>query len=64
VIEYTTISYVPEPSAEVFTAAQKLTDSEMEIPNKRSSQSRVKPNPSDVGIMAIQSKKETHPRLL
>jgi hypothetical protein len=31
VIEYATTSHVPEPSAEVLAAAQKLTDSEMEI---------------------------------
>jgi hypothetical protein len=30
-IEYAATSRVPEPSAEVFTAARKLTDSEMEI---------------------------------
>jgi hypothetical protein len=35
--EYAATSRVPEPSAEVFTAAQKLTNSEMEIPNKRPS---------------------------
>jgi hypothetical protein len=33
---------------------QKLTNIEMEISNQRPSQSRVKPNPSDVGIKAIQ----------
>jgi hypothetical protein len=43
-----------EPSIEVLAATQKLTNSEMEIFNQRSSQSRVKPNPSDVGIKAIQ----------
>jgi hypothetical protein len=32
-IEYAVTSRVPEPSTEVFMAAQKLTDSEMEIPN-------------------------------
>ncbi|XP_025815570.1 uncharacterized protein LOC112892650 [Panicum hallii] len=53
-IEYAATSRVPEPSAEVFTAAQKLTDSEMEISSQRPSQSRVKPSPSDVGIKAIQ----------
>ncbi|XP_025801484.1 uncharacterized protein LOC112880977 [Panicum hallii] len=36
-IEYTATSSVPEPSAEVCTAAQNLTDSEMEIPNQRPS---------------------------
>jgi hypothetical protein len=45
---------VPEPSAEVLAAAQKLTESKMEIPSQRPSQSRVKRNPSDVGIKAIQ----------
>jgi hypothetical protein len=53
-IEYSATSRVLEPSAEVFTAMQKLTDSEIKIPNQRPSQSRVKPNPSDVGIKAIQ----------
>jgi hypothetical protein len=53
-IEYATTSCVPEPSAEVLATVQKLTNSEMEIPNQRPSQSRVKPNPSDVGIKAIQ----------
>jgi hypothetical protein len=47
-------SHVPEPSAEVFVTTQKLTNTQMEIPNKRPSQSRVKSNPSDVGINAIQ----------
>jgi hypothetical protein len=59
VIEYAATSHVLEPSAEVFAAVQKLTDSEMEIPNQRPSQSRVKPNPNDVGI-----KKMTCPRML
>jgi hypothetical protein len=54
VIEYAMTSHVPEPSAEVFTAAQKLTDLKMEISSQRPSQSRVKPKPSDVGIKAIQ----------
>jgi hypothetical protein len=35
-------------------SAQKLTDSKMEISSQRPSQSRVKPNPSDVGIKAVQ----------
>jgi hypothetical protein len=52
-IEYASTSCVPEPSVEVLTAAQKLTNSEMEISNQRPSQSRVKPNPSDIGIKAI-----------
>jgi hypothetical protein len=47
-------SHVPEPFAEVFTAAQKLADTEMEVSNQRPSQSRVKPNPSNVGIKTIQ----------
>jgi hypothetical protein len=46
-----------EPFAKVFMAMQKLTDSEMEIPNQRPSQSRVKPNPSNVGIKTIQLQK-------
>jgi hypothetical protein len=54
VIEYATTSRVPVPSAEVLTAVQKLTNSEMEISNQRPSQSRVKPNPSNIGIKAIQ----------
>jgi hypothetical protein len=45
---------VPEPSAKVLVVVQKLTNSEMEISNQRSSQSRVKPNPSNVGIKTIQ----------
>jgi hypothetical protein len=45
---------VPEPSAEVLAATLKLTNTEMEISNQQPSQSRVKPNPSDVGIKAIQ----------
>jgi hypothetical protein len=45
---------MPEPSAEVFAAAQKLTALEMEISNQIPSQSRVKPNPSNVGTKAIQ----------
>ncbi|XP_025815481.1 uncharacterized protein LOC112892558 [Panicum hallii] len=40
-IEYATTSHVPEPSAEVLMAMQKLTDSKMEISNQRPSQSRV-----------------------
>jgi hypothetical protein len=50
-IEYATTSRMPEPSAEVLVVMQKLTDSEMEISSQRSSQSRVKPNPSDVRIV-------------
>jgi hypothetical protein len=42
------------PSVEALAAAQKLTDSEMEISSQRPCQSRVKPNPSNVGIKAIQ----------
>jgi hypothetical protein len=52
-IEYTTTSRMLEPSAEVFAAAQKLADTEMEVSNQRSSQSRVKPNPSDINIKTI-----------
>jgi hypothetical protein len=54
VIEYATTSHVLEPFAEVFEAALKLTNTEMVISNQRPSQSRVKPNPSDIGIKAIQ----------
>jgi hypothetical protein len=57
VIEYTMTSSVLEPSAEVLTAMLKLFNSEMEISNQCPSQSRVKPNPSDVGIKAIQLQK-------
>jgi hypothetical protein len=53
-IEYATTSHVLEPSAEVLVAALKLTNIEMEISNQRPSQLRVKPNPSDVSIKAIQ----------
>jgi hypothetical protein len=53
-VEYATTSRVLEPSAEVLAAALKLTNIEMEISNQRPSQSRVKPNPSVVGIKAIQ----------
>jgi hypothetical protein len=52
-IEYTTTSRMLEPSAEVFAAAQKLADTEMEVSNQRSSQSRVKPNPIDINIKTI-----------
>jgi hypothetical protein len=44
---------MPEPSAEVLVATLKLTNTEMEISNQRPSQSRVKPNPSNVGIKTI-----------
>jgi hypothetical protein len=53
-IEYAATSRMSEPSAEVLVANQNLTDSEMEISSQRPSQSRVKPNPSDVGIKTIQ----------
>jgi hypothetical protein len=53
-IEYSATSHVLEPSAEVFAAAQKLIDSELEISSQRPSQLRVKPNPSDVDIKAMQ----------
>jgi hypothetical protein len=43
-------SCVIEPSAEVLAAVLKLTNTEMEISKQRPSQSRVKPNPSDIGI--------------
>jgi hypothetical protein len=52
-IEYAATSRALEHSAEVFAAAQKLTDSEMEISSQSPSQSRVKPNPSNIGIKAI-----------
>jgi hypothetical protein len=53
VIEYATTSHVPESSVEVLAATLKLTNIEMEISNQWPSQSRVKPNPSDVGIRTI-----------
>jgi hypothetical protein len=40
VIEYTMTSRVPETSTEVFAAAQKLADTEMQVSNQRPSQSR------------------------
>jgi hypothetical protein len=52
-IEFATTSRMLDPSAEALAAALKLTNSEMEISNQRPSQSRVKPNPSDVSIKAI-----------
>jgi hypothetical protein len=57
VVEYAVISRMPEPSEEVFMAMQRLTNSEMEISNQRPSQSRVKSNPNNVGIKAIQLQK-------
>jgi hypothetical protein len=53
-IEYATTSHVPEPSTEVLMDTLKLTNTEMEISNQWPSQSRVKPNPSDIGIKTIQ----------
>jgi hypothetical protein len=53
-IEYAVTSRMPEPFMEVLTTAQKLIDSEIELSSQRPSQSRVKANPSDVGIKAIQ----------
>jgi hypothetical protein len=53
-IEYATTSRMLEPSAEVLAAVLMLTNTEMEISNQWPSQSWVKPNPSDVGIKAIQ----------
>jgi hypothetical protein len=47
-------SCVLEPSAEVLAATLKLTNTEMEISIQRPSQSRVKPNPSYVGIKTVQ----------
>jgi hypothetical protein len=52
-IEYAVTSHDLEPFAEVLVATQKLTDSKIEIFSQRPSQSRVKPNPSDIGIKAI-----------
>jgi hypothetical protein len=53
-IEYAATSHMPDPSVEVFVAAQKLADTKMEVSTKKPSQSRVKPNPSKVGIKTIQ----------
>jgi hypothetical protein len=53
-IEDVATSRVLEPFVEVSAAAQTLTNSEMEISNQRPIQSRVKSNPSDIGIKAIQ----------
>jgi hypothetical protein len=53
-IEYAMTSRMPELPAEVLTAALKLINIEMEISDQCPSQSRVKTNPSDVGINAIQ----------
>jgi hypothetical protein len=53
-IEYAMTSHVPELSTEVLAAMLKLTNSEIEIPNQRPTHSRVKPNPSNVGIKTIQ----------
>jgi hypothetical protein len=61
-IEYSTTSRVPEPSAELFAATQKLSDSKMEISSQWPSQSRVKPNPSDIGIKAIQLQEGDPPK--
>jgi hypothetical protein len=52
-IEYASTSRVPEPSVEVFGAAQKHSELEMEVLTKKPSQSRVKPNTSDVSIKSI-----------
>jgi hypothetical protein len=64
VIEYAATSRMPEPSVEVFTAVQKLTNSEIEISIQRPSQSRVKPNPATSASRPSSCKKATHPRLL
>ncbi|XP_025801420.1 uncharacterized protein LOC112880904 [Panicum hallii] len=53
-IEYTATSRVPEHLTEVFAAAQKLADSEIEVSYQRPSQSRVKLNPNGVSIKTIQ----------
>jgi hypothetical protein len=47
-------SRVPKPSTKVLAATLKLTYTKMEISNQRPSQSRVKPNPSNIGIKTIQ----------
>jgi hypothetical protein len=53
-IEYAMTSRMPELSAEVLASTMKLTNMETEISNQRPSQSRVKPNPGDVGVKTIQ----------
>ncbi|XP_025815536.1 uncharacterized protein LOC112892619 [Panicum hallii] len=45
-IEYAMTSCMPEPSAEVLVATQKLTNLEMEISSQRPTRWRVKPNPT------------------
>jgi hypothetical protein len=53
-IEYAATSRMPEPSAEVFASAQRRADTNMEVSNKRPSQSRVKLNLSDITVKTIQ----------
>jgi hypothetical protein len=53
-IEYAVTSHMLEPSAKVFATMKKLTNLEMEISSQRPSKSRVKPNPSDISVKAIQ----------
>jgi hypothetical protein len=52
-IEYASTTRVLDASTEVFAAAQQLSQSEMVIPTKKSSQSMVKPT-SDVSMKSIQ----------
>jgi hypothetical protein len=57
-IEYALTTRVPEPSSEVFAAAQQLSQSEMVIPTvppqTKLGQSTVKPNTNNVGVETIQ----------
>jgi hypothetical protein len=62
-IEYAATLRMPKPSTEVLTAAQKLTDSEMEISSQRPSQSRVNPTPATSASRPSSYKKMTRPRL-
>jgi hypothetical protein len=61
-IKYATISRVPELSAEVLAAAQKLIDSEMMISGLASR--GLNPTPATPASRPSSCKKATHPRLL
>jgi hypothetical protein len=53
-IEYASTTLMAEPSAKVFVATQQLSQSEMVILTKKSSQSTVKLNTNDIGMKFIQ----------
>jgi hypothetical protein len=59
--EYASTSREPDGSAEVFVAAQQLSQSEMAIPTKKSSQSSVKPT-SNIRVKATQMLEGNPPR--